>query len=435
MLLCVLLCAFTCVMLITCVLVKPVAKIHGHNVSLYVVPPMIGAVLLIALGCISLPEVFAGLTQDSEVNPIKILILFFSMTLISVILDEAGFFLWLASAVMKRAGHSKIRIFMILYVTVSLLTVFTSNDIIVLTFTPFLCFFCKNAKIDPLPYLFCEFVAANTWSMALIIGNPTNIYLCSSAGADFMGYIKVMLLPTVVAGTVSLGMLLLVFKKQLFERVNELHSENASPVTLSDKPTTALALVFLSLCVVSLSISSFLSLPMWIIALAFFAGLYLTVFAETHIRHKSEDILGRSVKRAPFEMVPFVISMFVLVLALEKCGATQAISGFLSKNSVFSYGIASFFSANLINNIPMSVLFSSVASGVAESSAGALYASVIGSNLGAFLTPLGALAGIMWTGMLTTYGVKLSFTKFVKYGTAVSIPTLLTSLTALYVVI
>lgn len=435
MLLCVLLCAFTCVMLITCVLVKPVAKIRGHNVSLYVVPPMIGAVLLIALGCISLPEVFAGLTQDSEVNPIKILILFFSMTLISVILDEAGFFLWLASAVMKRAGHSKIRIFMILYVTVSVLTVFTSNDIIVLTFTPFLCFFCKNAKIDPLPYLFCEFVAANTWSMALIIGNPTNIYLCSSAGADFMGYIKVMLLPTVVAGTVSLGMLLLVFKKQLFERVNELHAENASPVTLSDKPTTALALVFLSLCVVSLSISSFLSLPMWIIALAFFAGLYLTVFAETHIRHKSEDILGRSVKRAPFEMVPFVISMFVLVLALEKCGATQAISGFLSKNSVFSYGIASFFSANLINNIPMSVLFSSVASGVAESSAGALYASVIGSNLGAFLTPLGALAGIMWTGMLTTYGVKLSFTKFVKYGTAVSIPTLLTSLTALYVVI
>ena len=435
MLLCVILCVVTCVMLIACVLIKPVANLRGHSVALYVLPPVVGAISLIAAGCISLPEVFEGLTRDSEVNPIKILILFFSMTLISVILDEAGFFLWLASAVMKRAGHSKIRIFMILYITVSVLTVFTSNDIIVLTFTPFLCFFCKNAKIDPIPFLFCEFVAANTWSMALIIGNPTNIYLCSSAGADFMGYIKVMILPTLVAGTVSMCMLLLVFKKKLFERANELHTECAEPVTLADKPTTALALIFLSLCVVTLSISSFLSLPMWIIALSFFIGLYLSVFAETRVRHKSEDILGRSVKRAPFEMIPFVISMFVLVLALEKCGATAAICGFLSKNNVFSYGIASFFSANLINNIPMSVLFSSVATGVTENAAGALYASVIGSNLGAFLTPLGALAGIMWTGMLTTYGVKLSFAKFVKYGTAVSVPTLLTSLCALYVVI
>ena len=435
MLLCVILCAITCVMLIACVLIKPVANLHGHSVALYVLPPVLGAIALIAAGSISLPEVFEGLTRDSEVNPIKILILFFSMTLISVILDEAGFFLWLASAVMKRAGHSKIRIFIILYVTVSILTIFTSNDIIVLTFTPFLCFFCKNAKIDPLPFLFCEFVAANTWSMALIIGNPTNIYLCSSAGADFMGYIKVMLFPTVVAGAVSLAMLLLVFKKQLFERANELHTEGAKPVTLADKPTTVLALIFLSLCVVTLSVSSFLSLPMWIIALSFFVGLYLVVFAETHVRHKSEDLLGRSVKRAPFEMIPFVISMFVLVLALEKCGATAAINGFLDKNSIFSYGIASFFSANLINNIPMSVLFSSVASGGAQNASGALYASVIGSNLGAFLTPLGALAGIMWTGMLTTYGVKLSFAKFVKYGTAVSIPTLLTSLGALYVVL
>ena len=141
-----------------------------------------------------------------------------------------------------------------------------------------------------------------------------------------MGYIKVMTFPTLVAGVVSLGMLLIVFRKSLFERKNEIDTSDATIESLSDKPTTLLALVFLSLCVVCLSISSFLSLPMWIIALAFFVGLYLCVFAETHARHKSEDILGRSVKRAPFEMVPFVISMFVLVLALEKCGATEAIT-------------------------------------------------------------------------------------------------------------
>lgn len=435
MALCIGLCVITCVMLIVCVLVKPSVRIGKHNVSLYVLPPLIGALLLVAFGCISLPEVFSGLTKDSEVNPIKILVLFFSMTLISVILDEAGFFVWLASAVMKRAGHSKIKIFVILYLTVSVLTVFTSNDIIVLTFTPFLCFFCKNANIDPMPFLFCEFVAANTWSMALIIGNPTNIYLCSSAGADFMGYIKVMALPTLAAGIISFGMLLLVFKRALFEKTVSLCAEQSEPATLSDKPTTVLALTFLSLCVITLSISSFLSMPMWIIALAFFVGLYICVFIETRIRHKSEDILIRSIKRAPFEMAPFVISMFVLVLSLEKCGATEKISELLSQNTVFSYGIASFFSANLINNIPMSVLFSSVATSELQNAAGALYASVIGSNLGAFLTPLGALAGIMWTGMLSTYGVKLSFSRFVKFGAVISIPALLGALGALWLVL
>ena len=71
---------------------------------------------------------------------------------------------------------------------VSVLTVFTSNDIIVLTFTPFICHFAKSARIDPLPYLVSEFVAANTWSMALIIGNPTNIYLMSGTGISFLSY-------------------------------------------------------------------------------------------------------------------------------------------------------------------------------------------------------------------------------------------------------
>lgn len=58
---------------------------------------------------------------------------------------------------------------------VAILTIFTSNDIVILTFTPFICYFSKNAKINPIPYLVAEF-AATTYSMMLIIGNPTNIY-------------------------------------------------------------------------------------------------------------------------------------------------------------------------------------------------------------------------------------------------------------------
>ena len=70
----------------------------------------------------------------------------------------------------------------------------------ILTLTPFICFFCKNTRIDPVPFLVSEFAAANTWSMMLIISNPTNIYLGTSAGIGFAEYSKIMALPTLCAG-------------------------------------------------------------------------------------------------------------------------------------------------------------------------------------------------------------------------------------------
>ena len=81
----------------------------------------------------------------------------------------------------------------------------------------------------------------------------------------------------------------------------------------------------------------------------------------------------------------------------------------------------------------MSVLFG----GVLESGAGAgaVYATIVGSNLGAYLTPVGALAGIMWTGLLRTYEVDFSFRKFVLYGAALSLPALASSLLCLWAVL
>ena len=78
-------------------------------------------------------------------------------------------------------------------------------------------------------------------------------------------------------------------------------------------------------------------------------------------------------------------------------------------NEIFSYGLMSFISANVINNIPMSVLFSKILSYSSELGVGGIYATVIGSNIGAFLTPVGALAGIMWSNLLRKNGVKISF--------------------------
>ena len=176
----------TCLAMILAVLFYPKINIGRLSLSSYWVVTLVGAVLLLSVGAVDLQAVLAALLADTAINPLKILVLFISMTLLSIYLDELGFFRYLASVTLKRAGCSQTRLFFILYITVSVLTVFTSNDIIILSFTPFICYFAKNARISPLPYLAAEFVAANTWSMALIIGNPTNIYLVTAAGGDFI---------------------------------------------------------------------------------------------------------------------------------------------------------------------------------------------------------------------------------------------------------
>ncbi len=398
--------------MIALVLFKSSIKIRGHVISAYWLAPLLGAALMAAFGCVTLDRISAGLMANTDVNPIKILVLFLSMTLISVFLDNTGFFSYLAMAALKRAGRSQLTLLLSLYTIVSVLTVFTSNDIIVLTFTPFICYFAKCARIDPMPYLIGEFVAANTWSMALIIGNPTNIYLATAAGESFISYLKVMLLPTLCSGLVSLGALLLIFRKKLSMPIEP---RELLDVKL-DKPLMLLGLSDLLICIVMMVVSSYIKLPMWLISFYCFIALYALALVYLLIYRRPVLPILNSLKRTPYEIVPFILSMFIIVLSLEDANITSVLSRLLSKGStVFNFGASSFLTANLINNIPMSVLFSSIIEPLSESAhQSAMYASVVGANIGAYLTPIGALAGIMWMDMLSSHGLKLSFGKFIK---------------------
>ena len=139
--------AAVCVAMLALVFFFPSVSIKRHFVSTYWFAPVIGALLLWLCGSISGKEIAEGLTHSSGINPIQLLILFLSMTLLSIFLDQLGFFRRLASAVLARSGGSQKKLFVSLFVMVSILTVFTSNDIVILTFTPFLCCFAKDAKI------------------------------------------------------------------------------------------------------------------------------------------------------------------------------------------------------------------------------------------------------------------------------------------------
>ena len=430
----IIICAVTCVFMILSILFKPSLKIGRLKLDSYCLVAFAGAVVMLASGCAAPERILSAFTSDNAVNPLKILTLFISMTVLSVFLDEVGFFGYIAAIALKKAGRSRKRLFFYLYITVSVLTVFTSNDIIILTFTPFICYFASHAKIDPVPYLVAEFIAANTWSMALIIGNPTNIYISSAVGIDFISYLKVMLLPTLAAGLVALGMLWLCFSKSLSAPIEEADIEE---VKIKNKPLLVIGLSILSVCTLIMAVGSYFGIEMWIVSFSAAILLFALAAITSAIQKRRPAELGGCLRRAPWQLVPFVLSMFVIVCALHDSGATDFLGKLLGdKGVVFSYGISSMLAANLINNIPMSVLFVPIIETLPEGLlTSAAYGVIAGSNIGAFLTPVGALAGIMWMSLLKRYGVTLGFKQFLKYGAIISVPTILAALSVIALVL
>jgi arsenical pump membrane protein len=268
--------------------------------------------------------------------------------------------------------------------------------------------------------------------MVLVIGNPTNIYLAQNAGIAFFPHLKVMLFPTVLSGIVSLAVLLLIFRRSLSIPMSPIPAE----VTFRRRAPLVIGLIHLSACTVLLAVSSYVGLEMWWISLGFSVSLALFGSLIALLDRRRPIELWRTLLRLPYQLIPFVLAMFALVLALRAYGVSERIFEFLSPlPTVPTYGMLSFLASNLLNNIPMSVLFSSVVAPVGDASIPALYAAVIGSNVGAFFTPMGALAGIMWLTLLRQHNVKLSFGKFMAYGAMISIPTLLAALLGLSILL
>ena len=408
--------SITFVSVILSILLFPHIRIGRFRLDTYWIIALIGAVALLASSLAPVKDVWTQLTRSTAINPIKILVLFFSMTTISVILDELGLFRYLASLASNKAKENQLVLFLMFYLLTSVLTVFTSNDVVILTLTPFICFFSRRSKINPLPYLIAEFTAANTWSLMLIIGNPTNIYLATSHGIDFVSYFKVMAVPTLIGGFVELGLLLLIFRKSLKQPI----ISNELIYHVDDKIPVIVGLVDLAVCLTFLVISSYINIGMWLISLICASTLILFMIIYSCVKRTNFILVKETFRRLPYQLIPFFLSMFVIVVAFNSQEISEKLQEFLgNSNSIWVYGYSSFLTCNLINNIPMSILFATLTPNVE-----AVYASIIGSNIGAFLTPIGALAGIMFTSLVAKNNIRFRFIDFIKYGVIISIPVL-----------
>jgi arsenical pump membrane protein len=398
-----------------CIIKYPVIRIKNMTIDTFFLPLLVVALILIIFNLFDKTDFLHTITTSSSVNPVTILILFICVSLLSIALDETGFFAYIANIFVNKYKKSQYQLFVIIYFLISILTVFTSNDIVILTFTPFILYFSKRAKINPIPYLVMEFVAANTYSVILPIGNPTNIYLTSLFNIDFMSYVKVMLVPALIVGISSFTALFLLFRKDLGKKMENFEIEG---VEIKNKPLCIISLIHLFVTTILLAVSSYVNLEMWVICLLFAISLTLFLLGFS-IYYKNFNYLTNTLRRLPYNLIPFILSMFTIIMALDSYDIFLNIYNLLNKinNSYLQkliYLLASTLSCNVINNIPMTLAFGSILSNTNNLSL--VYVSIIGSNIGSLLTPIGALAGIMWIRILKYNNVDYSFTKFMKNG-------------------
>lgn len=409
-------------------------KLGKVKIGAYWIACLFGAIICIACRFITPESLKNVFISSANINPIKILVIFLSCTSLSVLLDKIGFFRYVAQLALKKAKSSQTKLFFVFSAICIVLTIFTSNDILILTFTPFICYFTKRAKIDATPYIVAEFVMANAWSMFFYIDNPTNIYLCTSFGITFLQYAVKMFIPTIIAGGVSLLLVYLLFRKKLKEKIEIEDEEIEKP----NPKLLAIGLTGLAVMVIMMIISPYLGLDIWYIPLICAVLTYIVALIYLLAAKQKLTIFGQAFKSLPYELIPFLLSMAIIVSALDDVGFIEVVAKAMSGQHFIVLGIISFLSGNLINNIPMSMFFTSVLHGMeglvaAPVLTNSIYAVVIASNLCAFVTPVGALAGIMFMKILKDNEVKFGIGKFMMYGSIVSIPATLLSLCALMI--
>ncbi|MDH7518041.1 MAG: ArsB/NhaD family transporter [Candidatus Thermoplasmatota archaeon] len=222
------------------------------------------------------------------------------------------------------------------------------------------------------------------------------------------------------------------------------HETKINPIdSITDKAGAILGLVILGSCIAGLAIATYIGVQMWMISLGFVLALIIILLLRDSLhaimrKHVSKNhfVVAPTLKKMPVGIIPFVLALFITVEVLRIYGVTadigfffKSICGTSNTSTVFVYGISSAFSANILNNIPMTVAYVPMVSLATQTNVfPAVLATTIGSNLGANITPIGALAGIMWMSILRDKEVKISFKEFVKHGFIVTPVTLLACL-------
>ena len=382
-----------------------------------------GAVLLVLLNLLPWPEALAAAGKGMDVYLFLI-----GMMLLAEVARKEGLFDWLAAQAVRHSRASAKRLFLIVYIVGTIVTVLLSNDATAVVLTPAVYAATRAAKVEPLPYLFvCAFIA-NAASFVLPISNPANLVVFGKTMPPLETWLRTFTLPSVAAIAVTYVVLRLTQRRALDAAVAEIG--DIAPLTRGGKLAASGILLTACVLLAASAMDRDLGLP------TFIAGGAVTLLVLMIGRQSPLPVL----QDISWSVLPLVAGLFILVEGLNRTGVLPALARILKQASnaaphVTSWlaGIMVAFASNLLNNLPMG-LIAATTSQSAQAPTDVTAAILIGVDLGPNLSVTGSLATILWLIVLRREGEHVGAAQFLKLGLIVMPPALLLSLAALFVV-
>ena len=362
---------------------------------------------------------------------------FIAIIIISLLLDEAGFFEWAALHVARWGGGKGRLLFALIILLGAAVAALFANDGAALILTPIVMAMLLALGFSPaatLAFVMAAGFIADAASLPLVVSNLVNIVSADFFNIGFNDYAAVMIPVNIVAIIASLAVLSIYFRRSIPARydVNQLKQPNEA---IRDVATFRFGWVVLALLLVGFFGLEPLGVPVSAVAAAG-ALLLLVVAARGHVISTRKVI-----REAPWQIVVFSLGMYLVVYGLRNQGLTEHIARLLDYfaqggvwGAAFGTGFLTALLSSAMNNMP-TVLVGALsidatsATGVVKDAM--IYANVIGSDLGPKVTPIGSLATLLWLHVLARKGMTITWGYYFKVGIVLTVPVLAATLAAL----
>ncbi len=384
---------------------------------------IVGAIVSLMIGTVSFDDVLivTDIVWDATLAFIGIIIL-------SMVLDEIGFFEWCAIKMAKLSNGNGHLMFVYALLLGSFVSALFANDGAALILTPILLAKMRILQLNMktiLAFLLAGGFISDSASLPFVFSNLTNIVTANYFDIGFMEYLSNMIVPYIVSVFVSIVVLWLFLRKDIPSKVDVNLLKNPDEV-LKSKALFKFSWFFLALLLVGYFVGDNYDLPVSVFALG--GGVIFLIIASYTKNAKA----WLTIKTAPWQVVWFSIGLYIVVYGLKNAGLTDYLTVVLKDLSsqgdaiaIIGTGFISAILSAIMNNMPTVMIMDIAIKDVTGIQNQALaYANIIGCNLGPKMTPFGSLATLLWLHVLAQKGVKISFWQYSKFGLMVTPPIL-----------